>query len=197
MLLLWVQRPHLEEQVLGEYNLSKKKKNWGFVSWSGLLDTFQDSRYQKKLPFCSGLGFKIILFLKVSLRPSRVLSIPLQPRSACLKGSAGSGLWEGLRPPFLFLCLPPWGQDSGLSLYHSAVTCVSQCPEEEPAQGWVRLPGNLCLKQAFNRDTLLNSNQEKILSSSRVSIYRTQLLKLKGSIRLKFNLLYTVIYSTK
>lgn len=64
-------------------------------------------------------------------------------------------------------------------------------PRGSACSGPGRLPGK---RQAFNRDTLLNSNQEKDSLLKRVSIYRTQLLKLKGSIRLKFNLLYTVIY---
>lgn len=88
-------------------------------------------------------------------------------------------------------------QVSGLSLCHTDVPLGVRAQRKRLPRPRGKLPGNLCLRQAFNRDTLLNSNQEKDSLLLTVSIYRTQLLKLKGSIRLKFNLLYTVIYSAE
>lgn len=107
---------------------------------------------------------------------------PFQPPPCWQKVSES---WSSLHPPHPLLpLLRP-------SLCIMSMGCYAQCPEDAPAQGPGRLPGE---RQAFNRDTLLNSNQEKDSLLKPVSIYRTQLLKLKGSIRLKFNLLYTVIY---
>jgi hypothetical protein len=50
---------------------------------------------------------------------------------------------------------------SGLSLCHLGVTLLVSALRKSLPGARGRLPGNLCLRQAFNIDTLLNSNQEK------------------------------------
>lgn len=72
ILVLFLHRPHLQEQGLGELTIVRKL---------GALDLGQSSLWllrssdTRKKPFCSGLGFGVILFLKVSV-PGRIPSDP-------------------------------------------------------------------------------------------------------------------------